>query len=206
MDQYLTIIQYESPADQTYLVINNEQIFGYFEDPETGVNVMVSIMTKEQHERLVSKGYYIQVVEKNPEITNYTLINSDEPNKGELLVPLGKVYVLTKNHTLVKKIEQKVVYNIEPSSYVEIPLKDLKSEIAQKNNVDLSETKIENKSEIKVGPPPVYYSNPIIDFITNPGIIFIILSLLCIIGFIAWKKFRKTPPQTIYEPPVPPIN
>jgi hypothetical protein len=206
MDKYLTIIQYESAADQTFLVMNNEQIFSYYENPETNINVMLSIMTKEQYETLLSKGYYIQVVEKNPEITNYALYENAELNQGALLAPLGKVYILTNNHTLIRKADQTVVYDIEPSTFIEIPLKDMKAEIAQNNNVDLSEKVVENTKELKIGPPPISHPSPVLDYILNPGIIFVILAFVAIIGFIAWKKFRKTPPQTINEPPIPPIN
>jgi hypothetical protein len=197
----LAIIQYESPADQTFLTINSKMIYGYFEDEETGTNVMISIITPEQKAILLSKGYIVQTVEKNPQMQNYVFYENTVANQGRYLQSLGEVYVITPHQILVRKNIQQTNEATISSNFKELPLKDIRPKLAEKNNVRATEqiisvTPLPTKSLQQMQNNGYYY-----------GIIIVISFILIgIVAFIAWKKFNKTPPQTINEPPTPHIN
>lgn len=136
MNTYLTIIQYDSPADQVFLVQNTAAIYGYFEDAVTGSNAMIALVTDSQRQTLSSKGYIIQTIEQNPNMENYTLLYNASPSKGHLLSEFGDIYMVTENHTLLR-LHNGVPYeaNSRSSQFSEMPLENLHTQIAKKNEI-----------------------------------------------------------------------
>jgi len=183
---YLTIIQYDSAADQTFLVMNSEQIFGYFENAESGTNAMIAIMNTEQRTTVLSKGYSVQTVEENPDMNNYLYFENDTPNSAKDIAYLGKVYMITENHTLVQTNGNESSTASISADFKEIPIEDMRPLIAENNEVDL--TALENTTtEVSptVTPQGVGTNGILIPIIIGTIII------ASVAGFLIWKKIKS---------------
>lgn len=154
MDTYLSIIQYQSEADQVMLVKNSSSIFYYDENPVTGVNSMVAVLDPKQLAVLLSKGYIVQPIQKNPKISEFQLLKHEKTDPSQFS-SAGNLYQLSDNMSLIQitnvKAYQKV---LNESSAQVIPLADIHKELAEKNQVDLNE----DASQIQ-SPPNIPYSS-----------------------------------------------
>lgn len=175
---YLVITQYESAKDQPALIQNNETIFEFYENIEGNPPVMLSVMTEAQKDTLLAKGFKLQIVEENPDMTFYRLLYNPVANQASKLAFTGKIYTLTKNHTLVRLNEETEI-NLTGSlaQFTNVPLQNIG--IQSMSAAALEQNKMEELSA----------NNPNRTII---GSIIMILLFLFIIGvFIYLKKNRK---------------
>ncbi len=174
---YLAITQYESNKDQPILIQNNETIFEYYENLQGSSPVMLSVMTDAQKDTLLAKGFEIQIVEENPDMTTYRLLYNPLDNQASKLSAIGKIYVLTKNHTLLK-INQESALNLTGNltQFTIIPLQNIG---IPENQAEVNTT-ANTKSVI---------TNAVTNNITQT--IVLIILFLSIVGVLAYLKLKK---------------
>ena len=173
MDTYLSIIQYQSEADQVMLVLHSTQIFYYRENPETGINVMLAVLTEEQKKELASKGYIIQTIHANPQIDKYELVTLDFKDQASFYSNIGKVYVLEDLTALVRRDDDVSVMDLGESEVKKTsPLADIKKELAEKNQINLNEetersttTQSQEKTTDTPQPETLYFLAAIVIFL-----------------------------------------
>src|SRR5690554_6006081 len=95
METYFTIIQYDSPADQVFLVKNTMHIYAYVENSADQSNAMIAEVNSSQRDMLLAKGYRLQTIESNPQIENYLYFYNETANQGNTLSQLGDIYVVS---------------------------------------------------------------------------------------------------------------
>lgn len=133
---YLTIIQYDTSADQVFLVQNATHIYSYVENTSNEHNVMIAELTSSEKRILLSKGYTIQTIDENPEIENYLYFYNESAGQSNTLAQFGPVYSISPNHTLVQ-YDSAETFNLQAvPEFILLPLEDTRAIIAEKNNVD----------------------------------------------------------------------
>jgi hypothetical protein len=198
METYLTIIQYQTEADQVFLVQNSLEIYAYHEDPITETSAMLCLMNEQQKNTLLSKGFKIQTIDKNPDLQNFSYIVFPQTNQGYNLAYLGEVYTITDKHTLIKFNDSSAVFDTNASSGFEIlPLKDIRNQLANKNNVAIntnsnqSEDDKSNQIETTIISQTIPSTSPIVFLSTYILISSIILiALLLTVAILYWKKSK----------------
>ena len=122
------------------LVKNSSAIYYYHEDPESGVNVMVATLSPNQQHELSSKGYIIELLEANPDISRYDLIQLDTPNQADFYSNVGNVYLLSEDIALVRFNDDFSRQQIgEDSTPQTISFVDQRAELAKKNEINPDE-------------------------------------------------------------------
>ncbi len=191
MDTYLAIIQYQTEADQVMLVQNTNQIFAYFEDPITGVNVMLSTVNDTHLSVLRANGYFVQTVEKNPNMNQYRLFHHNSPGQGKEYANAGEIYMLTAQDTLVRIHDNTATETITTNGGTTVvPFINVREELAEKNNVDLAMEKAQ--AELTLYPTTPEFNN---EEASGERISFLLgMIMLCVVliiaVFIFWKKMK----------------
>lgn len=191
MDTYLAIIQYQTEADQVMLVQNTNQIFAYFEDPITGVNVMLSTVNDTHLSVLRANGYFVQIVEKNPNMNQYRLFHHNSPGQGKEYANAGEIYMLTAQDTLVRIHDNTATETITTNGGTTVvPFINVREELAEKNNVDLAMEKAQ--AELTLYPTAPELNN---EEASGERISFLLgMIMLCVVliiaVFIFWKKMK----------------
>ncbi len=195
METYFTIIQYDSPADQVFLIKNTMHIYAYVENSADQSNAMIAEVNSSQQDMLLAKGYKLQTIESNPQIENYLYFYNETANQGNTLSQLGNVYVVGPNHTLIR-YDATVVYDLYQAypDFVILPLEDIHAQLALNNNVAMTpqevgeqvtqeETVIQETSQSSINDTYHYMSS----YIIIGGIILTVLLII-----FALVYFRKT--------------
>lgn len=142
MKNYLSIIQYDSPADQVFLVKNTTEIYQYSENPETGINAMIALLSSDQLTTLQSHAYTVQPIDTNPNMQQYLLLESNQDNQSSSLAYLGEVYGITNKLTLVKLKDKSSFESFEgtkiSNQFKILGLNNIRETIAEKNEVSIS--------------------------------------------------------------------
>lgn len=193
MDTYLAIIQYHSEADQVFLVQNNMQIFEYIEDPISGTNAMLTVLNDQQKDVLMSKGYYIQLVEQNPNLDNYVFLYHELPDQGRFLNNLGEIYLLSQQYTLVK-LHEGIQFEStgKAAEFVILPLEDKLEQIAKRNEVKISADRsstTENTSATVVEPTSTQQESSNMQLPVLIGVVILIV-VLVISALVYLRKTR----------------
>ncbi|OGK46819.1 hypothetical protein A3A93_06185 [Candidatus Roizmanbacteria bacterium RIFCSPLOWO2_01_FULL_38_12] len=134
MENILAIIEYESEADYSFLIKNIESFFSSYENYGQGTSVMLALINADQQAAIVRKGLNVQVVENSPDIQNYVLLYHPVENQGSKLADLGEVYMITKNHSLVR-IKENTTFSQtgEYAKFMMSPLQIVTPEITRSN-------------------------------------------------------------------------
>ncbi|QQS43813.1 hypothetical protein IPM65_06790 [Candidatus Roizmanbacteria bacterium] len=192
MDTYLTIIQYQSEADQVMLVKNSSNIFFYEENPETGINVMIAVVDSNQLAALLAKGYIVPTVTQSPNMNNYDLIQLDYKGQESFYAKAGDVFLISDTIALVRYdegISRQQIGESEDSAI--IPFIDIRKDLAEKNNI--TETELANEVITpSVSPAPAAEKNQSSDVSYVYIGAIIIFVLLIVIAFVYYHKTKAT--------------
>ena len=180
MENILVIIEYESENDLTFLDENTKEIFTSYKNYGQGKQSALSIISASKQSEFTSKSMKVQILEKNPDMNNYVLLYHPIKNQGSKLAGLGKVYLLSENHSLVRLNEGKVFSQTgEYAKFMIVPLQ----------TVSLRTTNAISQKEAAANSTlPMNLSKTV-----NIVIIAVIFGLILIVIFsiIFWKRLRK---------------
>ena len=180
MENILVIIEYESENDLTFLDENTKEIFTSYKNYGQGKQSALSIIASNQQSEFTNKSMKVQVLEKNPDMKNYVLLYHPIKNQGSKLAGLGKVYLLSENHSLVRLNEGKVFSQTgEYAKFMIVPLQT----VSLRTSNAISQKEATANSTL-----PMNLSKTV-----NIVIIAVIFGLILIVIFsiIFWKRLRK---------------
>lgn len=96
----LVATTFKNDEDLQTLIDNSLHIYEYL--PGTESNVFLAIISPLQKENLLEKDFQLQIIEVEPDMSQYRLFYSASANQEDQLTYLGDVYALTKRDILVK--------------------------------------------------------------------------------------------------------
>lgn len=180
MENILVIIEYESENDIIFLDKNTEKIFASYENYGHGKHSALAIIAMSKQSEFTSKSMRVQILEKNPDMKNYVLLYHPIKNQGSKLAGLGKVYLLSENHSLVRLSEGKVFSQTgEYAKFMTVPLQTV--------NLRTLNT-ISQKEETADSTLPMNLSKSV-NFVVIAVVIVLILFVIFLIIFL--KRLRK---------------
>ncbi len=178
MENILAIIEYESENDIIFLDENTEEIFVSYKNYSAGKSTALAIINSSKQVEFTSRGMKVQVVEENPNMKNYVLLFHHQSNQGSKLAALGKVYLLSENHTLVR-LNDDIEFSQtgEYAKFINVPLQEISLQVTNTTQKEASPSAVA---------PLVFFKSPI--FI----VIAIILSVIVLAVFfiILWKRIK----------------
>ena len=148
MDTTLVIIQYEWSYDHPFLVDNTQMILEYLENDGNADAVMLANITDNQKAEILKKGMKVEELERNPDLTNYILLYHPLPNQGSKLSELGRIYLLSDNHTLIRiKDGTAFSHTGVASQFMMVPLQEIHPVTSL--SLTTTQTQLKNSSQIE---------------------------------------------------------
>ena len=180
MENTLAIIEYESENEIIFLDKNAEKIFVSYRNQDAGKNTALAIINSGKQVEFTSRGMRIQVLEENPDMKNYVLLYHRLNNQGSKLAKLGKVYLLTENHSLVR-INEGVVFlqTGEYAKFMSVPLQEI--------NLQVTNTTLQKEASPSAFTPLLLFKSSTFLIIT---IIFAVV-IVVVFSIILWKRLKK---------------
>jgi len=107
---YLSVVPYQTREDLDVLFAQSSRVLDYFEGEGVEEPIFLTIITEPQRQYLTNKNYRIRILDSLNnlnDIGSYTLLYHPQPDQSNLLINLGKVFVVSKHYTLLKTSSEK---------------------------------------------------------------------------------------------------
>lgn len=122
---FLSVIPYQTREDLDVLFTQSSRVIDYLEGEGIEEPIFLSIITEPQRQNLTNKNFKIRVLDSLNnlnDISNYTLLYHPQPDQSNLLINLGKVFVVSKHYTILKSSPEKpFVYQGAAAKFFIIP-------------------------------------------------------------------------------------
>lgn len=98
----LAVVAFKDLVEIDRLYQNTTSPIDYLMGEDVDVPQFLGLFTDEQLNNLKEIGYEPRVVEQNANLSNYVLLNHQQPNQGDKLQDLGEVFEITPHYFFVK--------------------------------------------------------------------------------------------------------
>jgi len=122
----LAVTEYESRDDIDFLFENSTQVLEYLEGVDVDRPLFLSLITSNQKELYIKKGFDPEILDENTDISRYVLLYNPRPDQASTLTPYGEPFVISSHYTLLKLVPgQTFTHEGESGKFFDVPFSDI---------------------------------------------------------------------------------